>query len=197
MAKIFIIMGKSSSGKDTVFKRLAENESLGLKLITMYTTRPMRENEVNGQEYFFSTEEMVKEYEALNSIIELRAYDTIHGVWKYFTLNDGQFQMDSKDAYLVIGTLEAYEAYVAYFGAENVVPIYIEVDSGIRLHRALEREDREATPKYAELCRRYLADEEDFSEEKLERAGIGKRYINQDLEQCISDIYRDMKALIL
>lgn len=197
MAKIFIIMGKSSSGKDTVFKRLAENESLGLKLITMYTTRPMRENEVNGQEYFFSTEEMVKEYEAQNSIIELRAYDTIHGVWKYFTLNDGQFQMDSKDAYLVIGTLEAYEAYVAYFGAENVVPIYIEVDSGVRLHRALEREDREAAPKYAELCRRYLADEEDFSEEKLERAGIGKRYINQDLEQCISDIYRDMKALIL
>ena len=52
-----------------------------------------------------------------------------------------------------------------YFGKENVIPIYIQVDDGVRLERALERERTQKEPKYAELCRRFLADEKDFSEE--------------------------------
>ena len=49
-----------------------------------------------------------------------------------------------------------------YFGKENVIPIYIQVDDGVRLERALERERTQKEPKYAELCRRFLADEKDF-----------------------------------
>ena len=112
----------------------------------------------------------------------MRAYHTIHGIWKYFTVADHQVDLDHQ-SYLLIGTLESYLKIREYFGTENVVPIYIEVEDGMRLQRALERERRQENPKYEELCRRFLADEKDFSEEKLKEAGITKRFCNESLEE--------------
>ena len=45
MGKIICLMGKSSSGKDTIYKNLMEDKSLGLRKLIPYTTRPMREGE--------------------------------------------------------------------------------------------------------------------------------------------------------
>lgn len=72
------------------------------------------------------------------------------------------------------------------------MPVYIEVDDGTRLERALLREKMQTEPKYKELCRRFLADEEDFKEENLKRCGIEKRYRNEVLEECIEEIVRDI-----
>ena len=66
----------------------------------------------------------------------------------------------------MIGTLEAYLQIRDYFGKEKVVPIYIEVEDGERLSRALGREKLQKEPKYEEMCRRFLADAADFSEER-------------------------------
>ena len=52
MGKIVYLMGKSSTGKDTIFKKLLEDKSLALKNIVPYTTRPIRGGEKDGQEYF-------------------------------------------------------------------------------------------------------------------------------------------------
>ena len=38
MGKIFYIMGKSASGKDHIYARLAAHEELGLKKLVLYTT---------------------------------------------------------------------------------------------------------------------------------------------------------------
>ena len=188
MADIFVIMGKSSSGKDTIFSRLVGQADCGLKTVTMYTTRPMRDGEADGREYFFTDEEHCAQYEEQGRIVELRAYNTVYGVWKYFTLDDGQIDMDSKETYIIIGTLEAYDKIRNYYGKDRVHPIYIEVDDGLRLERALQRERHQLQPKYAEMCRRFLADEEDFSEEKLTEAGITKRFVNEGLVTVISQI---------
>ena len=94
--------------------------------------------------------------------------------------------------YLIIATLEAYKKYISYYGKEMIIPIYIEVDDKTRIHRAISREDTQAYPKYAEMCRRFLADEEDFSEEKLTDAGITKRYTNDVLLRCVEEIIADM-----
>ena len=195
MAKIYVIMGKSSSGKDTVYSKIRNMKELGLKTITMYTTRPMRVGEEEGREYFFTDDDAVQKYAQENRIIELRAYNTVHGVWKYFTVDDGQVDKTGNDRYIIIGTLEAYEKYLEYYGNDIIVPIYIEVDDRTRIHRALAREDGESNPKYAEMCRRFLADEEDFSEDKLHKAGIVKRYNNVNLSECISNISRDIMEL--
>lgn len=187
MGKIYFVLGKSSSGKDTIFSRLKENQELGLKTVVGYTTRPMRQGEEEGVEYFFVSPKRLEELQEEGKVIECRHYHTVHGVWSYFTVDDGQIDLKEGD-YLYIGTLESFNDMVRYYGKEVVVPIFIEVETGERLERAIHRERQQSEPKYAELCRRFLADEEDFSEEKIEKAGIHRRFENQVLEDCIQEI---------
>ena len=197
MSKIFVVMGKSASGKDTIYKRLLAEKSLGLKTIVPYTTRPIRQGETNGVEYFFVTQEGMRELEAQGKVIECRCYHTIHGEWYYFTADDGQIDLECQD-YLMITTLVGYEKIRNYYGEDRVIPIYIEVEDGLRLERALKRERQENNHKYAEMCRRFLADSEDFSEHNLEIQQITKRYENIDFECCLSavtaDIQKELKA---
>ena len=187
MGKIFCVMGKSASGKDTVFNRLFDVENLNVKRIIPYTTRPIREGEVDGKDYIFCNEEKVEKLSQENRIIELRAYDTVYGVWKYFTVDDGQIELEN-NSYLLIGTLKTYTEIRNYFGSNRVIPIYIEVEDGDRLMRAIQREKTQNTPKYEEMCRRFLADAKDFSEENLKKAGVERRFINENLENTIEEI---------
>lgn len=192
MGKIFCLMGKSSSGKDTLFKLLQEDGDLGLRPIIPYTTRPQRSNETNGRDYYFIDEETLRQYNITGKVIEQRAYDTVNGKWYYCTVNDGQIDL-AKDNYLLIGTLAVYKKLQNYFGEENIVPLYIVVEDAVRLERAIEREKRQRQPNYEELCRRFLADSNDFSESKLADCGIRKFYCNNDLASCVDTI----KAVIL
>lgn len=192
MGKIFYLMGKSASGKDTIYKRLREARP-ELKTVTLYTTRPMREGETEGEEYHFTTRKELKAFEKAGRVIEIRTYQTVHGPWSYATVDDGQIDLENGN-YLVIGTLESYEKLREYFGAEVVEPLYVTVDNGVRLERALERERQQREPKYAELCRRFLADEEDFSEENRKRCGIRHEYRNEKLEDCVEEILRAIAA---
>ena len=93
MGKIFYLMGKSSSGKDTIYKQLMADEDLHLKNIVLYTTRPIRQGEQEGIEYHFITEEQLANLEKEGRIIELRAYDTCFGIWKYCTV-DAHIDLD-------------------------------------------------------------------------------------------------------
>lgn len=186
MGKIYYVMGKSSSGKDTIYKKLMKAYPR-FRTIVPYTTRPIREGERDGVEYFFVDGKRLREMQEAGQVIEVRSYDTKCGVWTYFTADDGQISLETHD-YLVIGTLVSYQALREYFGEEKMAPVYIEVEDGLRLARAVERERRQAEPKYAELCRRFLADAEDFSEENLARAGISRRFVNNDLDECLSEI---------
>lgn len=187
MNRIYCMMGKSSTGKDTLYKRILAREELGLKTIIPYTTRPIREGERDGVEYFFCDRKRVEELEEEGKIIERRDYNTVHGIWTYFTADDGQIDLEKQD-YLIIGTLESYQKIRDYYGKEVVVPIYIEVEDGERLQRALNREKEQRAPKYEEMCRRFLADAKDFSEENLKIAEITRRFINRDLTQTEKDI---------
>ena len=166
MGKIYYIMGKSASGKDTIYRRLMEDKTFAFHTLVPYTTRPMRSTEVNGRDYFFTDEA------GLSRQVDL-----------------------AKDSYLLVGTLESYRKVRAYYGLEQVIPIYVEVEDGLRLSRAVERERAQKEPKYAELCRRFLADEADFSEEKLSEVGIVKRFQNDDLERCLQEIFREITKL--
>jgi len=187
MGKIYCICGKSSSGKDTVYKRLLADESLKLNQLVTYTTRPIREGEVNGREYFFIDEAQAIKLHEEGKIVESRAYNTVFGIWKYMTVDDGDIELDEK-SYIVIGTLESYVQIRNYFGKDKVVPVMIDVDDGVRLERALKREKLQPNPKYDEMCRRFLADSADFSEDKVRSAGIEKVFVNDVLEDCINSV---------
>ncbi len=190
---IYCLMGKSASGKDTIYRALKERaEKSGkvlLQEVVPYTTRPMREGEKDGEAYYFRSDAEFERAESEGRIIESRDYSVVSGIWHYYTEDDGQIDL-TRQNYLLIGTLESYGSFCRYYGKEKIVPLYVELEAGERLQRALDREKRELHPRYAELCRRFLADEADFSEEKLEAAGICERFTNEQLEDCVEEIWK-------
>ena len=177
MARLFYMIGKSSTGKDTIYREVISRTDLDLIPLVMYTTRPIRKGETDGKEYYFVDEKVLNELEKEGRVIEKRAYHTIHGIWTYFTVDDEHADLNRKD-YLAIGTLESYAQIRNYYGEKLVVPVYIQVEDGLRLERALKREKQQPVPKYEELCRRFLADQADYAEEKLAKAGIDRRFSN-------------------
>ena len=188
MHKIFYLMGKSATGKDHIYRALAEDPDLRLQRLILYTTRPRRKEEKDGREYFFVDENRLNLFRREGKVIEERVYHTICGDWFYFTADDGQVDLEQRD-YLGIGTLESYCKMKDYFGPEKMVPLYIETEDSLRLERAIRRERKQNTPNYEEVCRRFLADSADFSEEQIRSAGIGKRFANNGaLEACIRSV---------
>ena len=193
MGKIFCIIGKSSTGKDTLYQRILGRHDLALRQIVSYTTRPIRAGEVDGIEYHFCTHEEKDRLLASGKVVEIRSYNTCHGIWDYFTVDDGNIDLSRYD-YLVIGTIESFVKLRDYFSQDAVLPIYIEVEDGVRLQRALDRERCQKHPKYEEMCRRFLADQADFSEENILKAGIWKRFQNVELEDCVEEIVGYIKT---
>ena len=190
MAKIFVFIGPSCAGKDTIFKEIIE--STDLTPIIPYTTRPMRDGEVEGKEYhFINNHEM---YEMINKgeIVEKREYNTTQGLWIYGTsIVDVDF--DSINDYAVINTLAGYREMVFKnnSNAHNIVPIYISTTDEIRIDRAVRREKKRENPDYVEMCRRFVADAKDYSEENINKAGIKKENIfenNNDINDTINNI---------
>lgn len=193
MGKLFYIMGKSASGKDTIYRELLKRKESLMKKLVIYTTRPIRDGEEEGREYHFVQEKDFQKLMADGKIIEARGYETVYGLWRYFTADTMKLQ---EYDYLGIGTLESYMHLRAYYGQTVVCPIYIEVEDGIRLQRAILREQTQREPHYEEMCRRYLADCQDFSEEKIREAGIEIRFQNIDKNTCLSDIENYLKSVL-
>ena len=110
-------MGKSASGKDTIYQRLLRNPEFSLERLVIYTTRPIRDGELDGREYHFVTEEDFQKLKAEGKIIEDRGYETVYGLWRYFTADNMNLEEKS---YLGIGTLESYEKLKAYYGEEKI-----------------------------------------------------------------------------
>lgn len=185
MNHLFYLMGKSSSGKDTLYSRIVEE--LGLIPVVLYTTRPIRDSEREGIEYHFVDDAAFLRMKESGNVIEYRVYDTVFGKWTYFTAAES-ISLDKGD-HIGIGTLESYVRIKEYYGNGIVIPLYIEVEDNIRFLRAVEREKKQSKPKYLELCRRFVADSMDFSDEKLKEAGITLRFDNNDVpDKCFSEI---------
>lgn len=185
---IFYIMGKSASGKDSLYKKIV-NEDIGLRKVAIYTTRPKRDGELEGVEYFFVNEKYLEDNK--DKVIEKRVYHTVYGDWFYATLDDGKIKNDEN--YIMIGTLESYEKLKAYYGENNIFPIYLHVDNELRRQRAIYRENMQNVPKLEEMERRFKADEIDFSEANIKKAGIVKKYINHEFDKCLSEVINDIK----
>ena len=185
---LVVLSGPSGCGKDTIISKVLDHLTGEAFLSVSMTTRERRGTEQDGVDYHFTDEEGYRKLAEAGRVIEVREYQTIHGPWKYYTVDDGTLDSAQTDI-LAIGTLESYLKMADYYGRERVIPLYIEVDDGIRLGRALKREQKPGNHKYEEMCRRFLADQKDFSEEKLAEAGIEKRFSNDDERGvCIEEI---------
>ena len=164
MNHIYCIIGKSGTGKDTVLEEILKNKEVKINKLVPYTTRPMREGEVNGINYHFVSKEKFLEMDKNGLVIEKRSYDTVHGEWIYFTA--APHDADDND-YIIITTQEAIPAFFDAFGEDVVHVIYLKIDDKLRLERCINRESMQDAPNYMEVCRRFIADEGDFDEETI------------------------------
>ena len=102
-------------------------------------------------------------------------------------------KMDKGD-FVLISTLEGFEKISRFYGANKVVPLYIEVDDMTRIERSLKREKEQKNPCVSEVCRRFLADEKDFSKENLKRLNITDKIVNDSVENALREIVLRIKS---
>ena len=159
MGKLFIIAGKSSSGKDFLTSQILL-DCPHIKRLVSYTTRPKRKGEKDGREYFFVTDSFFDEKRKEGKVIEERVDERKEETWRYGTIDENINFIGH--SYLAIKDPEGARKLQEYYGKENVVVILVEVEDGLRLMRAITREIGQPSPQYTELCRRFLKDEEDF-----------------------------------
>ena len=185
MKKLFVILGKSSTGKDSILKYVIKYHEDSLYKIIPYTTRPIRSNEMNGKDYNFVTEEQMNNLKSY--IIVTRCYDSyMGGKVYYFTVIDDAFYRSNKNG-IIIGTLESLKSFKEKLADKlEIVPIYITVDDYTIISRSIEREKSNNGTNYKEICRRFIADCEDFSDERLKEAGInrGNTFKNYSFSTC-------------
>ena len=156
---IFVLVGKSSSGKDTLMKELV-NQNLFKECIST-TSRPIRINEQNNIDYMFITKDEFLEKIKHNEFIEFRTYETEldskKETWYYGTEKKA---IDvSVDSVLVLD-LQGLKDLRNYFSSERVIGVYLHCPSSLRTERAKNRGSFCET----EWKRRLLADKKDFED---------------------------------
>ncbi len=198
MSNFIYIMGKSSAGKDTIYQRL--KDKIDTNVYVPYTTRPIRKGEQEGREYHFIEREQFEDLQNRECVMEYRNYNVINkqgqkDIWTYATIADNQWEKQGD--FLSIGTLESYTSILKYLEEHpeknlNMIPVYITIDEQEREKRARKREETQANPNYAEMKRRLEADNIDFSEENLKKAGISDKqtFENYDLDKCVEEIVK-------
>lgn len=186
--KLFYIMGRSASGKDTIFNRLINDSELDLDKIILYTTRPMRNGEQDGVQYYFVNNDTIEQLNKENKILECRTYDTALGPLSYCTVYDEQFT-GSKNL-LTIGTLVSFKSLKSKLKDIDIIPIFISLDNETLYERAVIREMKNINPNFEEIERRFQADLLDFSIDKLRDSGITEEctFYNYDLEETVKSV---------
>lgn len=160
---IKIVIGKSASGKDTYFRKQLKG-NVALTPVVSYTSRPMRDGEVNGREYFFVTKDTFDRMIADGKFVEYRSYNTlVNGqpdVWYYGSpfLSD----IDTRN-YIVVLDVKGATDWIKRYGSEFIEVVYMYVDDDIREQRAIGRGSFDKT----EWERRKADDNVKFSETKL------------------------------
>ena len=140
MMKRIIISGKGGSGKDYLRKIM---EDYGFTYCKSYTTRPIRENEENGKDYFFIEEKDIPAKKDL--------YESVYfNGWFY-----GTPKSEFEKCNLFIMTPKGISS-LKKEDRKNSVVIYIEANEETRRNRLLERRDAD------DVNRRIEADEKDF-----------------------------------
>lgn len=183
--KIVILVGKSGSGKSLIAHKLQKN---GFKGVVTNTTRPPREGEKEGVNYYYLSDIEFKNRIANGEMIEYHKYNTEFGIW-YYGSSANNIDLNKHD-YVIVLTLEGAEAYVNYFGAENCIVFYIDAPKSIREQRAKDR----GSFNQEEWDRRVKTDNADFSQDKVTHiCNFRVDNYNKTIYNLIKEIKEDIR----
>ncbi len=188
MKNVYYIIGKSGTGKNTIYEQLREKYPQFTPMV-QYTTRPKREGEEEGKEYHFVSKSGFAFLVHAGTTITSRSYNTKQGIWRYATVDPEKFTNATlEDSCIAIGSLSFFKEVRDYYGADKVIPIYLEVEENLRFERLVAREQSQKNCDYRELCRRYESDCMAFTEKRLKQAGISRVFKNTELSKCVEEI---------
>lgn len=177
--KLYLLMGRSNCGKDTIFDMILNDKELSHIInVKQYTTRPIRENEIDTSYVFTSPKKFIDLFTE-GEIIEHRQYNVLENkqpaLWYYGT---SKFDIDVNNIYLSNShVLESASNLIEKYN-DFVVPIYLYCDNAVLKHRALQRGD-----DVTEAMRRFSANKHDFRWlEHLATEGIVKNFSSMDDE---------------
>lgn len=190
--KIICIVGKSSSGKDTIYRRVLDRFSFSLKPIVTWTTRNKRNGEEDGVAYHFTDDTTFQGLLQEGKVIEYRAYNSFGKILTYFTCKE-DFKDDS--VYIAVTSLAQVNKYSNYFGSRNVFPIFVNVEDRVLLDRALDR-CKVTGESYKEVCRRYISDCEEWENNTFE-SGLTVFIVNNDnLDECCNKVFNYIEEVL-
>lgn len=182
--KVIAIVAPSGAGKTTIAQRLLQDFPR-LKFSVSATTRPPRKNEVDGQDYFFLSDEEFKQKIDNEQFLE----------WEFYSGNRYGTLRSEVDKLVESGYFPLLDVEVK--GALNVQKIYNSNAISIFIQ----------PPSFNELRKRLAkrGSETDSSiEKRLERAKVELEYadhfdysiVNDDLETAYAEIKKIIKSFI-
>ena len=159
--KVIAICGKSAAGKDTLLQTMLSVLGDEVHEIISHTTRPPREGEVEGKNYYFTTDDIFMRKIWHNEMLETAKYRN----WWYGTAIDA---LDEDKINIGVFNRKGLDSLKNYKGDLDLYVVYVIADDKVRLLRSLHREEH---PDVAEIVRRYQADEEEW------RGYVGANFI--------------------
>jgi len=189
--KIFCIIGKSASGKDSILKEILSDKRIKLTHLLEYTTRAKRPSEIEGVNYRFISK---KDVDSLTSITKLYYNDN------YYIIPYDEILKNKEDDYILITSIRGVLDLKTFFEKEidtQIIPIYIDVPEDDLIERAIKREKLKGEEgNYSEVCRRFLADKKDF-DWGLKALGSYVSFLNDDVEKCVNKVKWHLIRMIL
>lgn len=170
MGKIVLLLGPRLAGQDILKARLIKEKHYNFQEIKMSTTRARRLDELEGEIYHFINEKELNEIIERKQVVEIKEFKTKEENLYYVT-NSKDIDLDNNN-YLGVKKLAGLDQYIAYYGKELIVPIFVRADRGARLQQLLSKEREQKIPNYAKMCQSYLDDANEFSEENLAKRNI-------------------------
>ena len=181
--EMIAICGKAGSGKDTIMHRVVEAMPQ-LHEIVSCTTRPMREGEADGVNYYYLTGEQFAEKVMAGEMLEATCFND----WFYGTSYDS---LRSDCVNIAVFNPEGIDSVMAHKNNIELVVFYIEADDKIRLIRQLNREEH---PDVHEIIRRFGADEIDFEDLDFHYNALTNN-TPDDLEYCVKVVAAAVRTL--
>lgn len=135
--KIIVLLGKSASGKDTCLNYLKQ---FGIKPIVSWTTRPKREKETDGVDYFYTTKEIFLDMLKKNMLIDYRKYNTLFDnkpeTWYYGIADEILYE---EQLQCVCVDIVGYYNLRKYYKPDELLVFYINASDKAREERAKKR----------------------------------------------------------
>ncbi len=160
MNKLIIISGCSASGKDTIAKFLIN--VFNYKMIVSTTTRPIREGEVEGREYYFISHEEALERLNSGKFIEHREYITENSDKWIYGIEKSAIDLNDDNNYIAIVDINGKNDLINFAKeqglSDRVITFYIDCPIRERLIRSLNREPNADSKNILEMCSRTIRD---------------------------------------